>query len=966
MGASGARAGSPELSLQKEIGVATSRLVVLIAVCAAMCWLAMGCSSSSSGSSTSGGGGGQQGLQFTSPTNAPTIELNQAGTASVSLTVNQSVTWSLANASGFGKVPAGASVSPTTGTSTTFTYTGPLQPCSAAAPVQVEVVATTSGTPAQEAVITVTVVQSPPCLASLPIVFGTNSYTSCPASGTALIGSPSGAGAQVGVYAQATIRASSFGGVLAGVPPFTWTLTGSLPNGLSLSPGADTTSIILSGTPVSAGCSTFQLQISDAAGGLSCNPAIKTSCVPTTFSVAVVPASLKVQAPAYSFSYDGIPYASISLQASGGLLPYTWFPDPAGVSTLAPGLGLSPGKTGSNFAEISGTPNVGDSNSYNQAGSPNQGQYPTLVYVNDSQSPYPAVGVASLKMQDYVLPVACSSSTASPLYIQPTGIAGNGGSASGGPVLADNYLQGTYAFLLRGFDAKQPAVIAGSMTLDGNGNVTSGEEDITVGASSWRALAISAGTYTVGATASNNGSSTIYNRGCATLTTSAGTLTFDFTVGGCSNQYSEGGAPSTSLNACGMTQNSQGENQASGLFTTGRIIEANDGSGQSAQLSGILRAQSTSSFAGGLGGPYAFGVGGWDSALGHYSMAGSVQASSGSLASAAADIDDAGTLSTQLTGGSGTLGTADANGRIAGTLTVGQASFDLALYMISGGEAFIVTTDPLGASHAVLSGEALTTAASFSNASMQNSHMLAMGGLASGGPDVSIGVLTFDGIGSVSGTIYEDYAGTVGTTSPVSAAYSVDASTGRTPLTTPQYGQTMGAHTFVAYLIPASSSLNHTNCSNPASCITGFIVGTDGTAQDGWLEFQTQAIGPPPPFTNRNVAGDFVYAAVENLDWMTPSFEGDVFATPSSSNTTGGNLGTSQLPFNQDSSYGCLQTTCPLFIPNDTFAGAYTINKNGTGTFGGGTTVSVTNGNVTFYIDESAVNAHPAVIVAEQ
>ena len=143
-------------------------------------------------------------------------------------------------------------------------------------------------------------------------------------------------------------------------------------------------------------------------------------------------------------------------------------------------------------------------------------------------------------------------------------------------------------------------------------------------------------------------------------------------------------------------------------------------------------------------------------------------------------------------------------------------------------------------------------------------------------------------------------------------------------------------------------------------------MGTDNSAQDGVLEFQTPAVAPPPPFTNRDVAGDYVYGSAENIDWMTSSFEGDVYATPSSSASTSGSLGASGLPFFQDSSYGCLNSICPFLIPEATFAGAYTINGNGTGTFGGATAVSVTNGNVIFYIDESPVNLHPSVVVAEQ
>lgn len=882
------------------------------------------------------------------------------------LSVNQSVTWTLQNPSGHGKPPTNATLNPPMGNSTTFTYTSPLLPCSSGpAPVQVEVVATTSGTPAQVAVLTVTVEQTPPCLAALSAFINGKNYTSCPPPGTLISQASRLPLAQVGVFTQAAIAVMASGNVPLGVPPFTWTLSGSLPTGFSLVPGVDTTSMTLSGTPISTGCSTFQLQVTDANGGQSCDPNVTTSCVPTTFYIAAVPAPLKVQLPSYPFSYDGVPYPPISLVGSGGVLPYTWVQDPSGNGTLPPGLGLSAFGSNPNFAVVSGTPNPGDSDSSNGAGSPNPGFYPSLLQVSDSQLPYPAVGEVTLQLRDYTPPPPCSSSPPSPLFIQPTGPNGNGGLVGANSLLAESYMQGTYAFMMRGFDANQPTVIAGSVVTDGNGNVTSGVVDTARGTSSPQELPITGGSYALGVVTSSG--PVTYNRGCMTLTTAAGTQTFDFTLGGCSNHYSEGGAPATSDNACGMLQNSQSENAPAGTFTTGRIIEADDGSGSSAQLSGILRAQDTSSFSAGLSGPYAFGLGGWDAATpaGHYAMAGSMQAKSASLASVAADINDAGSLSTQLTGGSGTLGAADPNtGRIAATLTVGQASFDLAIYMVSATEALIITTDPLNANHPLLSGEAITTASSFSSASLQNSHMLAMGGVASAGPDVSIGVLTFDGVGAITGTIYEDQAATLGTTT-VSAIYAVDGTTGRTPFSAPQVGQTLGAHAFVAYLIPPPATLIHTDCSNPASCVTGFIVGIDSTAQDGVLEFQTQSVAPPPPFNNRFVAGDFVYGSSENLDSMTTSFEGDVFGQPSSSAVTSGSLGTAQFPFFEDASY-CLQSECPLLITADTRQGSYTVNANGTGTFGGGTVVSVTNGNVVFYIDESPANSHPSVNVAEQ
>lgn len=929
----------------------TSRRIVLLTACVVLCWAASGCgSSSSSSTSGSGPGGTSSGLAFTSPTSAPLIELNAAGTATLNLTVNESVTFSLQNSSGFGPPPTGAAISPATGTSTTFTYTGTSQPCNGP-PLQINVLATTTSTPPQSAVLPIAISLSPPCLAQH---FAGSIYTSCPAVGTVINTLPSGGLGQVGVFfSQQTFSVGSFNGFPYGVAPFTWTLTGSLPPGLYLSAGQDSTTMVLSGTPTKPGCFTFQLQVKDSQGGVSCDPTVTTSCEPTTYYVVVEPAPLKVQLPAYPDSYDGVPYSPVALQAAGGAPPYTW--SQVLIATLPPGLTLTSTPT-DNYAVISGTPAIGDSNSNNSLGN-GPGDYPTIINVTDSQLPYPAVGSVTVNLIDYLPPGACSS-TMTPQMVQPDpGI--NGGILSDGAVLADNYMQGTYAFSLRGFDNQQPTVIAGSITLDGNGNVSAGEEDIVQGANASQALAVTAGTYALGVTSSAGPVS--YNRGCVTLTTSAGTQTFDFTLGGCTNHYTEGGATATTDNACGMTQNGS-VNMAAGTFTTGRVMEANDGTGQSAQMSGIIRAQTISSFSGGLSGPFAFGLGGWDSSSGHYAMAGYAKASANSFSSATADTDDAG-VTAQLTGGSGNLGAADANGRVAGSLSFGSTSFDVALYIVSPSEAMIVTTDALSATQPVLGGEALATAGSFSSLSLQFSDILAMGGLGSSGPDVSIGLLNFDGVGDISGTLYEDAAGTLGTTA-LSGTYSVNPTTGRTTFIAAEPG-TLGAHTFVAYLIPEPAGLIRTDCSNPASCVTGFVVGTDNTAQDGLLEFQTSTI-PAIPFTNAYVAGDYVYATMESLDSMSPSLEGDVFATPSSQNSTSGSMGNSSLPFYQDVSYGCVATTCPVFIPDETLTGSYTINSNGTGNFGGGTIISISNGNVIFYIDESPVNLQPAVVVAEQ
>ena len=63
-----------------------------------------------------------------------------------------------------------------------------------------------------------------------------------------------------------------------------------------------------------------------------------------------------------------------------------------------------------------------------------------------------------------------------------------------------------------------------------------------------------------------------------------------------------------------------------------------------------------------------------------------------------------------------------------------------------------------------------------------------------------------------------------------------------------------------------------------------------------------------------------------------------------------------------------------MLVPNESLQGAYSVNPNGTGTFGNGK-VAVTNGSVVFYIDQSTMtlnqgsvvlDPHPSIVVAEQ
>jgi hypothetical protein len=367
-----------------------------------------------------------------------------------------------------------------------------------------------------------------------------------------------------------------------------------------------------------------------------------------------------------------------------------------------------------------------------------------------------------------------------------------------------------------------------------------------------------------------------------------------------------------------------------------------------------------------LSGLYAFGLSGWDSAGKHYAAAGSMSAASGAFSAVAADLNDGGTLASTLTGGSGTLGAFDSNGRAAGTIGVGSASFGVALYLVSQNEAMIASTNLLSASHPIVSGEAIGTAGPFSAASLQNTHIFHLGGVSGTSPDVNIGWVTFDGISAFNGTDFENQASTLGKTTP-SGIYTVDANTGRTTFNASGTSLNFD-HPFVAYILPPPSSLTRATCAVPASCITGFLVGTDSTAQDGILEFQTSIAPPPPPFNNQYVLGDYAFGVDEALDNLTAAGEGFATATANSGSLTSGSLSPGLQDYNFGDPNYCLQSNCTLLVPEEEFAGSYTVNTDGTGTFGGynGETVAVTNGRTIFYLDESPLNLHPSVMVGEQ
>lgn len=209
-----------------------------------------------------------------------------------------------------------------------------------------------------------------------------------------------------------------------GVLPLTWGLQGggnTVAPGLTLNP----TTGQITGIPTTTGTFSFQVNVKDSslpnppsqtAGPQSMSITIKT---PPPLSITTLSLSPGTVAGGYS----------ASLQATGGIAPYTW--------TLAQGQlpsGLALSTQNDSTGSISGIPVLAGTSTF-------------TVEVTDSE----------------VVPVTKSATFS--IVINP------------GTTGGDSLFNGTYVFLFRGFDTGGPVAIVGTLTSDGSGHITAGSED---------------------------------------------------------------------------------------------------------------------------------------------------------------------------------------------------------------------------------------------------------------------------------------------------------------------------------------------------------------------------------------------------------------------------------------------------------------------------------------------------------
>ena len=139
-----------------------------------------------------------------------------------------------------------------------------------------------------------------------------------------------------------------------GTTPYTFSAT-NLPGGLSINPSTGT----ITGTPGSPGSASATIKVTD-----STQPSAQSTT--SNLSIKITPATLAVTTTSLPGGTAAAAYPSTTLQASGGVSPYTWAL--ASGTTLPAGLNLSPA------GALSGTPSTA-------------GSYPVTFMVTDSFTP---------------------------------------------------------------------------------------------------------------------------------------------------------------------------------------------------------------------------------------------------------------------------------------------------------------------------------------------------------------------------------------------------------------------------------------------------------------------------------------------------------------------------------------------------------------------------------------------------
>lgn len=312
--------------------------------------------------------------------------------------------------------------------------------------------------------------------------------------------------------------------------------------------------------------------------------------------------------------------------------------------------------------------------------------------------------------------------------------AGCGGGSSSTPTPTGGFtnasLNGAYAFSFSGNDVNGFFAVAGTLSANGSGAITSGVVDINRAGGVFTNIGLT-GTYNTRAD----------GRGVATLNTSAGNFNLVFSI----------------VNA----------NRA--LISR---FEA------SANGSGSMDLQTSSAFStSAVSGQFAYNISGVDGGSNPFASVGSITTNtSGTLTAGIEDSSDNGGIlsAAPITAGSITVA---ANGRGIATLNTASGILNFAVYVVDANHVKLVETDVAPA----LAGDAFRQSGPFTNASLTGPFAFTIGGAdVLGGPFAAGGVLTSNGAGAISSGVEDvNDGGAVNTNLTVAGGTYTLAANGR-------------------------------------------------------------------------------------------------------------------------------------------------------------------------------------------
>jgi hypothetical protein len=575
-----------------------------------------------------------------------------------------------------------------------------------------------------------------------------------------------------------------------GVSPLTWTLlagTGAapfntLPHGLGLGTNSGQITGVVpqtyGGLPT-AGTYNFKVQVQDSSLPSAQSLQQSLSIVVTT------PQSLTISSTVLPTGTTATAY-NASLQAAGGITPYTWT---VTSGQLPSGLTLGPDGT------ISGVPVLATTSPDN-----------FTVKVTDSE----------------VMPQVVS---------QALSISITAGSTSG-----DSLINGSYSFLFNGFDSNGSVAIAGSIATDGNGNITSGEEDSNRSGTNNLITAIPlVGSYSLGSDGRGTMELVAFNPSThVSLTTdyrivldSSGTIHFIQ-----NNDITTVGVGTDTLGTHGEGIMKPIVGSFSGVSFNGNysfLFAGQDTSAKPAALAGAIRADGN----------------------------GNINPAAGGVSS---DFNDNGTISSQNISGTFSVGAMNNRGTAEFLFQIpgkSASTLQFAFYFVTPLDIYFVETDSsttaLSPVYYRLSGEMIAQNSSyaFSNSSLLGTSVVSGSGLNGSNASVLAGLLTSTvGAGGATLTYDENNGGAITSPSPsFSGTYSV-AGNGRTPFTS------LGSRAAVAYL------------TGPGQ---GFLLGSDAAVTTGLLEQQSGA-----PFATSSVQGGYTISTSLPVETNIPNLLGQV------------------------------------------------------------------------------------------